>query len=180
MQKCRNLAALVTLVALAGPSAAASLVERVTALEVGLPLLVDANDAVVGLVVGGTRVTVAAVMEIDGDVYGVRVSRNQIHIDSGVIPYFENADCTGQAYLDIASGVHDLLSAHLGFVARPGKTLYMGDRDTPTVTIQYGSFYPENGCVAVSGSLDAIPIDPVVDLEVLFSAPFDVKLDLPD
>lgn len=163
---------------IASPAAAVSLVDRVTALEVGLPLIVDANDAVVGLVVGGTKITAIVATEIDSNVYAVRISRDQIHIDSGVIPYFESTDCTGQAYLDTADG--GSLSRHIGFVAQPGKTIYEGDRDATPLTIQYGSFYPASGCDAVSGSLEVVPVDPVVDLEVLFSAPFELELNLPD
>ena len=180
MQKYRSLAALVALVLIAGPSYSAPLADRVEVLEVGLPLIVDANDTTVGIVVGGSKTIANVLMEIDPDVYAIKVERDEIRVDSGLSAVFESSDCTGQAYGSTSAIFDDSLSAHIGFVAAPGKTLYEGDREETPITIQLGSVLPSTGCTTTSGPLEVITVGVVADLEVMFTAPFDLILNVPD
>ena len=145
----------------------------------------DSAGRVVGpvLSVGGGSAQVA--VQVGQFLFSVAVARDGFVLGGGAVngPWYESADCSGQAFAFPPSPYNDFNPPPvygLSLVFPPGATLYI--EEGTVRPIRYQSFknkVPYSGvCRAFTSPnvpTDAIPLVPLIDLSTIFSPPFSVR-----
>ena len=118
-------------------------------------------------------VRATVLLDIDDRLVAVNVARDRLY--AGVILLFDSLDCSGNAwYVTDSSGIPPLLQPAV--IGPPGQTLYVASTDAaPRTVLSRSRFVNGNQCVNFQFSLDAIPMEPLVDLLTEFTPPFSLK-----
>ena len=153
---------------------------------VGLAVFDSVNRKVGDVISIGGRLNVPEVhLSIDDQSVIVQVLRTRIVGRIGGL-LFQSNDCFGQAFVGFESRqILDFRTTLLppSVVAPPGNTLYIPDLTAPPRATSIGSFLPQfeddgsgPGVCELDGfTRTAVPAIPLVDLDTLFTPPFEVR-----
>ena len=102
--------------------------------------------------------------------FRVLVERDQFR---GNTVYYESSNCTGIPFLESPPDSTNPMP-EVG-VAGPGNTVYIQNSDhVRTINVQSLARSSDEGCVAVSFSIDVFPAKPLIDLDTKFMPPYEV------
>jgi len=92
----------------------------------------------------------------------------------GAGPWFKSTDCTESPFIKDDQGVFPSVAINV-----PGNTVYVRDPNGPLQTVTVGSVLLGNvnnhgTCAQTSFSAQMYPAVPLIDLDILFTAPFTV------
>ena len=140
-------------------------------------VVVDANNKVVGTlinVIPWDEVAIVALRVLPQKrVIRLQIERDGYNNNSNPLVGFESPDCTGQAYLFYlgAPGLFDHSA-----IAAPGNTLYVAQSTiVPQDRFLQSIQYTPEGCVYEEFYGATVPATAVVDLDTVFTRPFDFR-----
>ncbi|MCI0560591.1 MAG: hypothetical protein MN733_19055 [Nitrososphaera sp.] len=147
-------------------------------------VVVDSAGKQVGRTMGVDQVKAWVLLTVNGVNVSFVVRRYSYSSNSNPSKYYTSTDCSGVEYFS-APGINNFPSVTPSFIGGPANaTVYVFDQSSP-VTISSGSAYSfidsdgeGEGCIAGTANEDIdglVTSVPLVDLDTLFTPPFDIR-----
>ncbi|MGZ8916535.1 MAG: hypothetical protein ACXW1Z_25915 [Methylobacter sp.] len=88
---------------------------------------------------------------------------------------FESSDCSGTPFVQVITTFTLSALIETARVDEPGSTVYLPDLDNIQQGFQSHSTQSSSGCFAFDQTLNVAPEIPIIDLDTVFTPPFEVR-----